>query len=99
MRENKESKRELAVRAPVDRRGTAVAIGTRVRVLEITPYFKRTLPPEEWAELQTMVGEVFEVCEVDEYGLAWVEKWFESSEGRSYCHSLALAPEEMEVVA
>jgi hypothetical protein len=35
----------------------------------------------------------------NEYGWAWVERWFESKgDGRS-CHRLALPPDEMEVVA
>lgn len=84
--------------SPVDRSGRSVTVGTRVRVLAITPSLRTSLPEGEWDELQTMVGEVFAVCEVDEYGWAWVEKWFESEgDGRS-CHSLALAPDEMEVV-
>jgi hypothetical protein len=84
--------------SPVDRLGKSIAVGTRVRVLKITPFLKDSVPPEEWDDLQTMVGEVFPVCEVDEYGWPWVEKWFESKEEGSYCHSLALAPDEMEVV-
>ena len=83
--------------SPVDRLGKSVVVGTRVRVLKIASFLKDTLPPEEWDELKTMVGEVFPVCEVDEYGSPWVEKWFKSEEEGSYCHSLALAPDELEV--
>jgi hypothetical protein len=75
-----------------------LSVGTRVRVLEIAAYLRERLPPDEWERLQTMVGEVFEVCEIDEYGHAWVEKWFQSDEEGRYCHSLALEPHEMEVV-
>jgi hypothetical protein len=42
-----------------------------------------------------MVGEVFEVCEIDAYGHALIEKWFEK--GR-YCHSLAVEAHEVEIV-
>ena len=84
---------------PIDRLGKRVTVGTRVRILQIAPYLKDSLPAEEWEELQTLVGEVFAVCEVDEYGAAWVEKWFESEENGRYCHSLSLAPDEMEVVS
>ena len=37
--------------------------------------------------------------EVDECGWTWVEKWFESEDEGRYCHSVALAAEEMEVVS
>jgi hypothetical protein len=83
---------------PVDRTGRAVAVGARVRVLAISPFLKERLPAEDWQALQGMVGDVFEVSQIDEYGWAWVEKWFESDEEGRFCHSLALASDEMEVV-
>jgi hypothetical protein len=85
--------------AVVDRLGRPVAVGTRVRVLKVTPSLKERLPEDEWQELTTIVGQVFEVCEVDEYGFAWVEKWFESEAEGRYCHALALEASEMEVVS
>ena len=85
--------------SPVDRLGNPVAVGTRVRVLQITPSLKDRLPANEWQELETMVGQVFEVCQLDEYGWAWVEKWFESDADGRFCHRLALAADEMEVVS
>ena len=45
-----------------------------------------------------MVGEVFEVREIDEFGSAWVEKWWHDADGQSHNHSLALASHEMEIV-
>jgi hypothetical protein len=46
-----------------------------------------------------MVGEVFEVYEIDEYGAAWVEKaWLNESGDYSHGDSLALDAHEMEVV-
>lgn len=83
---------------PSDRRGRPVNVGTRVRVLEIAAFLKRDLPPDEWQELETMLGEVFEVYEIDEYGSAWVEKVWDDGDGRIHSHSLALASHEMEVV-
>jgi len=46
-----------------------------------------------------MVGEVFEVYEIDEHGGAWIEKWWRDGDDVSHSHSLALAPHEMEVVS
>ena len=82
-----------------DRHGRPVRVGTRVRVLEIAEALRDSLPPEEWPELQTMLGEVFEVYEIDEYGSAWVEKeWLTDDGDVSHSHSLALDSHEMEVV-
>ena len=80
----------------VDRKGAPVNVGTRVRVLEIAAFLKRDLPPEEVTALGTMVGEVFEVYEIDEHGAAWVEKVWNGPNGR-HSHSLALDAHEMEV--
>ena len=74
-------------------------VGTRVRVIEIADSLRDRLASNEWSELQTMLGEVFEVYEVDEYGWAWVEKqWLTESGDCDYSHCLALASHEMEVV-
>ena len=39
-----------------------------------------------------------EVYEVDEYGAAWVKKWWREDDDRTYSHSLALASTEMRLV-
>ncbi len=81
----------------VDRNGQPVRVGTRVRLLEIPAFLVRELPPDEVEDLMTMVGEVFEVYEIDESGGACVEKiWYEPGGQRS--HSLSLEAHEMEVV-
>lgn len=46
-----------------------------------------------------MVGDVFPVDEIDEYGQPWVRKsWPNESEGTCMSHSVALEPSEMEYV-
>ena len=46
-----------------------------------------------------MIGEVFEVEEIDEYGYPWVRKsWPNEAEGRCQSHSIALEPHEMELI-
>jgi hypothetical protein len=70
----------------------------RVRLLELAPFLERDLPAEEWVRLEGMVGEVFEVQEVDEDGRAWIEKWFDEPDGIRSSHSLALNANEMELV-
>ena len=45
-----------------------------------------------------MEGESFEVYEIDEWGGAWVEKWWSLAVGESISHSLGLEACEMEVI-
>jgi len=45
-----------------------------------------------------MLGQVFEVDELDEYGQAWVTKWWVRGDGVSQSHSLGLDPDQMERV-
>jgi hypothetical protein len=81
-----------------DRHGRPVRVGSSVRVLRVPEFLKRDLAPDEWARLESLIGHVFEVCEIDEYGCAWVEKWFDGPEGSRSSHSIGLEPDEMEVV-
>lgn len=54
-----------------DRHGQPVTVGSHVRVLSIPESVLRPLPPDERADLESMLGEVFEVYEIDEWGQAW----------------------------
>jgi len=69
-----------------------------VRLLEVPPSLRERLPADECQQLATMVGEVFEVCEIDTYGAAWVEACWDEGERQERRHSLALDSHEMEVV-
>lgn len=80
-----------------DKDGKAVSVGTHVRVLVVPP-LDPDLEDEEVERVNSMLGEVFEVYEVDAYGRAWVEKWWCSGSGSSMSHSLALESNEMERV-
>jgi hypothetical protein len=44
-----------------------------------------------------MVGQVFEVYEIDEWGQAWVQTFWDPPRGECWGHSLGLDPDEMEV--
>ena len=83
---------------PRDVNGKDVFVGSKVKVLSIDEALLQALPSEEIADVKSMIGEVFEVYEVnDQY--ASVEKWWNRGEGRSESHSIALAEHEMELVA
>jgi hypothetical protein len=80
-----------------DRNGLAVATRTRVRVLGVSSSVLDRLETPERERVLSMVGEIFEVYEVDEWGGAWVEKWWHESDDQASSHSLGLHPSEMEV--
>ena len=81
-----------------DIKGTIVRVGTRVRVLKIDESVLAALSEEEAAAARSMEGEVLEVTEIDEWGGAWVEKWWRTKDGNAFSHSLGLGPGQMEVV-
>ena len=45
-----------------------------------------------------MIGNVFEVEEIDEGGQAWVTMWWNSDDGEPDGHGIGLAPSEMELL-
>ena len=74
-------------------------VGARVRVVSLSESFLKSLPDDERDDVMSMIGEVFEVYEIDEYGSPWVGKGWNSQNGENYRgHHLALEPAEMEVV-
>ena len=81
-----------------DINNSIVKVGSIVRVLEIKASVTARLSLPEQRDILTMKGQTFEVYEVDEWGSAWVKKWWNAGKGAAYCHSLALAPAQMELV-
>lgn len=82
-----------------DRNGRPVGVGARVRLVGLSGKWLDELPPEERRDVLSMIGEVFVVEEIDEYGHPWVRKsWPDEEAGRCHSHSIALEPQEMELV-
>ena len=67
-----------------DINGATVRVGTRVRVLKNSDSVLSQLSEPEAEAARSMEGEVFEVYEIDEWGGAWVEKWWRDRDGRSF---------------
>jgi hypothetical protein len=83
----------------VDRYGDEVVVGMRVRLIRLSESLLRDLPKEEVADLQSMVGAIFEITEIDQYGKPWIGKGWSSPEESAYKgHSLALEPDDFEIV-
>jgi hypothetical protein len=85
-------------RTVADRNGEKVKVGDRVRLVALEPGTPDSLPAEERSDVASMIGETFEVEEIDEYGSAWVYKWRNRGDGKSEFQGLALSAVEMELV-
>jgi hypothetical protein len=79
-----------------DRNGSSVRVGDFVRVLHIPDDVRPT--HDEAPYVESMLGEVFEVEEIDPLGCAEVTKWWQLGEGHSRSQSLNLSPHEIERV-
>jgi hypothetical protein len=84
----------------VDRNGTKVDTGTRVRVLSVSTEWLNDMSPWTRRQALAMVGEAYEVEEIDrDDGRARVRKeWVDEEEQCSWEIFLNLTAEEMEVV-
>ena len=81
-----------------DRSGVLVTVGTVIRVIHISSSVLDALDAQEQKRVQSMMGNELSVYEVDQWGCAWVEKWWHEDEVHATSHSLGLKPMEMEVV-
>ncbi len=85
--------------SPIDINSNPVAVGSMVRLLSLSGQWLEDLPAEEKSDVMSMIGEIFVVEEIDEYGHPWVRKsWPNEAEGKCHSHSVALEQNEMEVV-
>lgn len=82
-----------------DRNGNTIQVGARVRLLSLSGNWLEELPPDEKQDVMSMIGEIFDVEEIDEHGHPWVRKsWPNEQEGKCNSHSIALEPHEMELI-
>ena len=83
---------------PKDCQDQPVGLGDKVRLICVPKWLIEKLPSDEVERIESMIGEVFIVDEIDEYGGVWVEKVWDSGNGTLLSHSLSLNPEEMELI-
>jgi hypothetical protein len=87
------------LKLPQDINGNTVRVGVHVRLLRLSGRWLDELPPDEKPDVLSMIGGVFEIEEIDEYGHPWIRKsWPNEEEGTCRSHSIALESEEMEMV-
>lgn len=88
-----------AIPTPQDKAGNIVRVGARVRLLSLSGEWLDGLPADERQDVHSMIGGIFEVKEIDEYGRPWIEKWWPGDRsGTCRGHSVALDSSEMELV-
>jgi hypothetical protein len=84
---------------PTDKDGVVVTAGKLVRVLSLSGDWFDRLPVDERADVESMVGEVFVVEEIDDYGQPCVRKtWLNDADGTCRSHSIALEANETAVL-
>jgi hypothetical protein len=82
-----------------DKNGAIVRLGARIRLLSLSGDWLDELSERERQDVLSMVGEIFEVEDIDEHGHPWVWKWWKDAAGEdSYCHSVALTSDEIVLV-
>ncbi|USF86410.1 hypothetical protein [Candidatus Endoriftia persephonae] len=79
--------------------GNLVKVGAFVRVIYIDESIIKTLAVEENEDVKSMQNEVLEVYEINEYGQAWVEKYWDLGNGKTESHSLGLCSHELELAS
>ena len=90
----------MAPDPPRDRNGSTVSVGDRVRLLSLSGRWFDELPSEERDDVRSMVGAIFEIEEIDEYGHPWIRKsWPNEEAGTCRSHSIAVEPQEIALVA
>jgi len=81
-----------------DKSGNPLRVGDSIRLLSLDLSMFEYSAEEEKEDIKSMIGETFEIEEIDENGDAWITKWWERGNGEFESHSLRLAPAEMERV-
>jgi hypothetical protein len=82
-----------------DRSGLAVRVRDRVRVVTLADEFLQSLPEDEQSLIASMIGEILEVDEIDQWGSAWVAKYWPREDGNFDAHGVGLASTEMELIS
>ena len=87
---------------PKDLYGKEFKVGTRVRLLHhVYGEWFDCLPEDEKSDLESMLGEIFEITEINKSGYASIEKWWGGEKENcvhSMGHSISVEGKQIEVV-
>jgi len=82
---------------PVDKDGQLIKVGSKVKILSLSGDWYEQLPDDEKSDINSMIGEIFTVEEIDEYGYPWVSKTWKNEDGTE-CNSHCIALESYEML-
>lgn len=81
-------------REPLAARDRGGSGGARVRLLDLAgPWLDDSLQAEK-NRVPSIIGEVFDIEEIDENGNPWISEWWRDEDGRCHSRSIALEPLE-----
>ncbi len=87
------------MKQPCDRKGREIDVGVKVRLLSLSGIWYEELPIDEKDDINSMIGKVFIIEEIDDYGQPWIRKsWKNQKEGTCNSHSIAVESHEVEIV-
>lgn len=90
---------ENNIQLPRDQHGALVNVGSLIRVISLSGKWLDEIPPNEKIDVLSMVGSVFAIEEIDQFGQAWIHKtWTNPENGTYHSHSIALTQQEMELI-
>ena len=85
---------------PIDKNGNEVHVGDKVKIISLESSFLCGLEIEAKKKVQSMIGGMFLIDEIDEYGGAWVHKeWWNDEGDECESHGVSLSSNEMELVS
>jgi hypothetical protein len=82
-----------------DQYGISIHVGDFVRLLAIRQSVLDRLDSKDKVRIAGLIGQTFQVYEIDEWGGAWIKAEWNEKKGRLASHSLMLDSGGMEKVA
>ncbi len=82
---------------PIDKNGRPVNVGSKVKILYIDPGFTEFLPSDEVEDISSMLNDVLNVYKVSKKYIH-VEKTWDRGNGRIESHTLAMTPNDVELI-
>jgi hypothetical protein len=82
----------------VDCKGRPVKLGDLVRITQLPPAYLAKVEPADRVALTAMIGKVYIVDDIDDFGQAWVTEMRDNGDGTHDGTGVGLASDEMELI-